>query len=145
MSNNKSEMSDRGFLFLTIALGAGVIWLKYKAQIVMFIVTWRIVIAFTISLVAVFAFQMIRKKLRNRTRVADLENEVVTPIEGEDCVFAGLSTTGKNVYVKQPFRKMHTQVVGTTNAGKTESVILPWAIDDIKKGRGLLIIDVSQI
>ena len=141
MSSNKSEMSDRGFLFLTIALGAGVIWLKYKAQIVMFIVTWRIAIAFAISLLAVFAFQMIRKKLRNKTRVADLENEVITPIEGEDCVFAGLSTNGKNVYVKQPFRKMHTQVVGTTNAGKTESVILPWAIDDIKKGRGLLIID----
>ena len=36
---------------------------------------------------------------------------------------------------------MHTQVVGTTNAGKTESVIVPWAVDDIKKGRGLLIID----
>ncbi len=141
MSSNKSEMSDRGFLFLTIALGAGVIWLKYKVQIVMFIVTWRIAIAFAISLLAVFAFQMVRKKLRNRTRVADLENEVITPIEGEDCVFAGLSTNGKNVYVKQPFRKMHTQVVGTTNAGKTESVILPWAIDDIKKGRGLLIID----
>jgi TonB-dependent SusC/RagA subfamily outer membrane receptor len=36
---------------------------------------------------------------------------------------------------------MHTQVVGTTNAGKTESVILPWAIDDIKNGRGLILID----
>jgi type IV secretory pathway TraG/TraD family ATPase VirD4 len=36
---------------------------------------------------------------------------------------------------------MHTQVVGTTNAGKTESVILPWAIDDIKRKRGLIIID----
>ena len=65
MSSQKSEMSDRGFLFLTIALGAGVIWLKYKAQIVTFIVTWRIAISFAISLLAVFVFQMIRKKLRN--------------------------------------------------------------------------------
>ncbi|MBS1963077.1 MAG: TraM recognition domain-containing protein [Bdellovibrionales bacterium] len=36
---------------------------------------------------------------------------------------------------------MHTQVIGTTNAGKTESVILPWAIQDIRQGRGLILID----
>lgn len=36
---------------------------------------------------------------------------------------------------------MHTQVIGTTNAGKTESVILPWAIQDIHSGKGLLLID----
>jgi len=36
---------------------------------------------------------------------------------------------------------MHTQVIGTTNAGKTESVILPWAIQDIEQGRGLVLID----
>lgn len=36
---------------------------------------------------------------------------------------------------------MHTQVIGTTNAGKTESVILPWAIQDIQQGRGLILID----
>jgi hypothetical protein len=36
---------------------------------------------------------------------------------------------------------MHTQVIGTTNAGKTESVVLPWAIQDIEQGRGLVLID----
>lgn len=36
---------------------------------------------------------------------------------------------------------MHTQIIGTTNAGKTESVILPWAIQDIQNGNGLIIID----
>ena len=36
---------------------------------------------------------------------------------------------------------MHTQVIGTTNAGKTESVIIPWAIQDIHSGKGLLLID----
>ncbi len=141
MSNQKSDMSDRGFLILTTALGAGILWLKYKLQIVTFIVNWRIAIAFTISLGAVFGFQLLRKKLRAKNKDLDLENEIVTPIDDEDAVYAGLSVNGKNIYVKQPFRRMHTQVVGTTNAGKTESVILPWAIDDIKKRRGLLIID----
>lgn len=141
MSSNKSEMSDRGFLVLTMALGIAVAWLRYKVQIVTFIVNWRMVVATAISLGVIGFLIYLRGKIRAKNKEYDSENGIITPIEDEDCVFAGLSTKGKNVYVKQPFRKMHTQVVGTTNAGKTESVILPWAIDDIKKGRGLLIID----
>lgn len=141
MSSQKSEMSDRGFLVLTMALGTAVAWLRYKVQIVSFIVNWRIAVAMAITLGVIACLIYLRGKIQAKNRKHESENEIITPVEGEDCLFAGLSTNGKNVYVKQPFRKMHTQVVGTTNAGKTESVILPWAIDDIKKGRGLLIID----
>lgn len=56
-------------------------------------------------------------------------------------VFCGTTTDDKKVYIKTQQRAMHTQVVGTTNAGKTESVILPWAIQDIQQGRGLILID----
>ncbi|NBU21351.1 hypothetical protein EBS43_08090 [bacterium] len=47
----------------------------------------------------------------------------------------------KTIHLKEDFRTAHTQVIGSTNAGKTASVILPWAVQDIEKGRGLLIID----
>ena len=47
----------------------------------------------------------------------------------------------KTIHLKEEFRTAHTQVIGSTNAGKTASVILPWAVQDIEKGRGLLIID----
>jgi hypothetical protein len=50
-------------------------------------------------------------------------------------------SNGREAHLKQPFRTMHAQVIGTTNAGKTESVILPWAIQDICNGSGLLLID----
>jgi hypothetical protein len=56
-------------------------------------------------------------------------------------VFAGRTDQGEAVYIKPAQRAMHTQVIGTTNAGKTESVILPWAIQDIEQGRGLILID----
>lgn len=58
-----------------------------------------------------------------------------------DAVSLGKDDTGGAVYLKQRFRTMHAQVIGTTSAGKTESVILPWAIHDIENGSGLLIID----
>ena len=58
-----------------------------------------------------------------------------------DSVYCGETDKHEQVFIKPRQRAMHTQIVGTTNAGKTESVILPWAIQDIQQGRGLLLID----
>jgi len=139
--NNRSDMTDRGFLILVVTLGIFVLWLKYKFQIVMFYFKWRLAIALLISAVILFAFIKLKKKWLSLYEERDIENDVIKPKDSEDAVYAGISDKGKSVFIKQTFRRMHTQVVGTTNAGKTESVILPWAIDDIKKGRGLLMID----
>jgi len=67
------------------------------------------------------------------------EKSILGP--GEFAVYCGTSSKSEPVFIKPKQRIMHTQVVGTTNSGKTESVILPWAIQDIQQGRGLLLID----
>ncbi|MGE4130523.1 MAG: type IV secretory system conjugative DNA transfer family protein [Bdellovibrionales bacterium] len=67
------------------------------------------------------------------------KNAVIAKDDGS--VFCGVTDKGEAVYIKTKQRAMHTQVIGTTNAGKTESVILPWAIQDIEQGRGLILID----
>lgn len=59
----------------------------------------------------------------------------------EGAVYCGKTSQREPVFIKPRQRAMHTQIVGTTNAGKTESVILPWAIQDIQQGRGLILID----
>ncbi len=59
-----------------------------------------------------------------------------------ESVYSGTDKkNGGEVWIKPGQRTMHTQVIGTTNAGKTESIILPWAIQDIRQGRGLILID----
>ncbi|MFN8790112.1 MAG: type IV secretory system conjugative DNA transfer family protein [Bdellovibrionales bacterium] len=45
------------------------------------------------------------------------------------------------VHLTTDLRTRHTQVIGTTSSGKSESVILPWAIQDIQNGGGLIIVD----
>ncbi len=45
------------------------------------------------------------------------------------------------IYLPEKERTTHAQVIGSTGTGKTESVILPWIIQDIKNGRGVLIVD----
>ncbi len=139
--NNKSEMTDRGFAVLVAGLGLFVGWLKFKVQIVAFYFKWRYAIAVAITILILAVYIKLRNKFVSLFKESDLANEILSPKEGEDSVFAGVTPRGKLVHIKQSYRRMHTQIVGTTNAGKTESVILPWAIDDIRKGRGLVIID----
>lgn len=75
-----------------------------------------------------------------KTREKNIFEKSITS-KAEDSVFCGTTDKGEDIWVKPRQRAMHTQVIGTTNAGKTESVILPWAIQDIHSGKGLLLID----
>lgn len=79
----------------------------------------------------------IKKKRDENTH----ERSVIGQTKDKDTVFCGVTDKNEDVWIKPRQRAMHTQVIGTTNAGKTESVILPWAIQDIHSGKGLLLID----
>lgn len=79
-------------------------------------------------------------KLWNWFAIRDHEKSITA--SDETSVFLGIDTdNNRTVHLKEPFRTMHAQVIGTTNAGKSASVVLPWAIQDIKNGSGTLIID----
>ena len=79
-------------------------------------------------------------KLWNWFAIRDHEKSITA--NDETSVFLGIDTdNNRTVHLKEPFRTMHAQVIGTTNAGKSASVVLPWAIQDIKNGSGTLIID----
>lgn len=51
--------------------------------------------------------------------------------------------TKKNMLLSRDMRKMHTHVVGSTGAGKTDSIILPLFVQDIERGYGSLIMDAK--
>ena len=83
-------------------------------------------------------FHLLKKFKQKR---AKKKKEEAVLGKSPDAVYCGLNDQKEEVFIKTKQRIMHTQVIGTTNAGKTESVILPWAIQDMKKGRGLILID----
>lgn len=78
---------------------------------------------------------------KRKAAVEKKRRELAVIGPGRDAVYSGKTDEGEDVFIKPHQRAMHTQVIGTTNAGKTESVILPWAIQDIEQGRGLILID----
>ncbi len=136
-----SEIPDSLFIFGTITIFVWIFWYKYKTVFIKLYLENRYLIALVITIVILIVYQKIKLSFLRKIELQILENEILGESSHEPSVFAGFSDKGKRVYVKPSFRRMHTQVVGTTNAGKTESVILPWAIDDIKRKRGLIIID----
>ena len=80
--------------------------------------------------------------VRKREKVvAKRKQEAFIIGDDKDAVYCGKTDKKELVFIKTRQRAMHTQIIGTTNAGKTESVVLPWAIQDIEQGRGLILID----
>lgn len=57
-------------------------------------------------------------------------------------VFLGVEAgTKKELHLKEAFRPSHMQVIGTTDAGKTTSIVMPCVAQDIEQGRGFMILD----
>jgi conjugal transfer pilus assembly protein TraD len=119
--------------------GLGTVWQMYGARMVAFwsVHGWRIKLFGWVlgACASGFALAM----AWNRIILARVKASITekAPLS----VYLGTNEKGADVYLKQEYRTSHAQVIGTTNAGKTESVILPWAIQDIQNGSGLLIID----
>lgn len=134
---------------LHIYLGAGVFfaWMLYEKCCHLILRMfyskwwpyWKLALSLPTAATAVGILVWIIGTYRKRKRDAERESAILGP--GEGAVFSGTDSSGQDVYLKPKQRAMHTQVVGTTNAGKAESVILPWAIQDIQQGRGLILID----
>lgn len=100
----------------------------------------KMIVMITICILVFFIFGMkLLEKIKSK-RISIQKLNAVTKNE-IGAVYSGTDKEGNEIWVKERQRVMHTQVVGTTNAGKTESVILPWAIQDIQQGRGLILID----
>mgnify|MGYP006256874641 CR=1 FL=1 len=104
------------------------------------IIRYKYITAFVVTSIIMGLCLLIRSKAICYSQERELRTRL-NRATGADCIQLGQDRRGNPVYMPLAARKMHSQVVGTTNAGKTESVILPWAIDDIKKGRGLILID----
>jgi len=120
-----------GFFLLDKIFQKIILWLRNPNHY------WMLMggIALVVILLLIFLWPKIMA-IRNKNIV---ERKILE--KTDDSVFCGVTSDKKDVWIKPNQRSMHTQIVGTTNAGKTESVILPWAIQDIHAGKGLLLID----
>jgi type IV secretory pathway TraG/TraD family ATPase VirD4 len=144
MSKDKKDSGGQGSdqTLLVIVVGGFTLFMAKKITPVIkefwFDHRIMILVLFWFTIIASVTFVAI--KLWN-DYVKQSQDEGITAVD-DTAVYLGKDTeTGKGVSLKQDFRTMHAQVIGTTNAGKSESTIIPKAVQDIKNGSGVLLID----
>lgn len=135
-NNYDSDMTVFLFAFTCVIL----FWLyKQVPTILHFIFSHKYLFGSFFSVAVTISYVYLKQrilKLREKNR-----EEKILETKTEDSFYIGVSEDKKPIYLPESARIRHTQVVGTTSAGKTESVIIPWAARDIQKGRGFIIID----
>lgn len=133
---NDSDMTIFLFAFVCVVL----FWLyKQVPKILYFIFSHKYLFGAIFSLLVTFLYTVVKRKFI-QTREKKKEEKILEK-KTDDSFYIGVSEDGKPIYLPESARIRHTQVVGTTSAGKTESVIIPWAVRDIEQNRGFIIID----
>lgn len=140
MSKDKKESSDQFLLFLIILILALIVINKYGLTLILFLVRHKYWVAGVITAGVMSLWVLIRNRMVAKWEESEKEN-MLFKRQSDDSIFVGVSKKLKPVFIPLASRRMHAQVVGTTNAGKTESVIVPWMVSDIQAGRGLILID----
>lgn len=137
---NSDGDKDQYAIFVLTILFTALALHNMAPVLVASIIKYKYVTSFAISALIVLFYWKIKERVMKASKKREVETRLNRKTT-DDSIFLGTAKTETPVYIPLSSRRMHAQVVGTTNAGKTESVILPWAIDDIKNGRGLILID----
>src|ERR1700737_1995528 len=122
------ERNDNTTLFAIAILGLGVLlvsyWEKHKYQFFRWYLDHRLtiaaVLAFAIWVSGVFAYSRIRKKY-----LAYKEDKSIVDGSRPDSCFMGFDEKGRKVFLDISQLITHADTVGTTKAGKSESIIFP--------------------
>ena len=141
MDNKMSSSTDAHLILIGVVILGAAIYVPVTDLWSCWMGRWelRMICCLLLGLIATLTIALVINGLTVIQKGRAKERAILGP--AKDAVFCGLAKNTQSVFIKPKQRIMHTQVVGTTNAGKTESVILPWAIQDMKQGRGLMLID----
>ena len=131
---------EQGILMIVIGVLA---WMLFKKVIPSLLSFWSIynstiIISLILAVIAILSRAVIG--LWN-TYVKQCHDDAINAEDPSAVLLGRDMMTGQSVFLRQEFRTMHTQVIGTTNAGKSESAIITKAVKDIQNGSGILLID----
>ncbi len=93
--------------------------------------------------VIVFIVMLVIFLIRKKTRDMDSRVHLLSPlwVKKDENIEVGKTDDGIDLFLSDKDRCSHVQVIGTTGRGKTKSVVVPWTIRDLKRGKSVVIID----
>lgn len=138
-------MSDQQFMAAmgTIALGIGAlaVWKNEQYLKELLVINFE-----KIGMVgyAVFAGIMflLSRKYKSWTREFSQRTRLLSKLWSDrSSVYVGETLDDGEVYIPDRVRTGHVQIIGATGRGKTESVVLPWFMQDLARGKSAVLID----
>jgi conjugal transfer pilus assembly protein TraD len=145
-SEPKREMSntEAGAFAITLVGVLGGYWVNQNSSLVeslyfknfeeIYLSAWAI--CWVLLLVGIY---YLLKKTRNITK----RSKLLAPLwnQASDKVMVGTTEDGIGLHLSDEQRCSHVQVIGTTGRGKTQSVVIPWAIRDLIRRKSVIILD----
>lgn len=142
MSNDQKD--KKGGSDQTVLLVVGLLFIciagsRLLPSVIRFWEIHKTTIVLSLALAGIFAFSMLVVKIWNWYAGRAQENSITEA--DSSSVHLGLDQdTRRDLHLKQAFRTLHSEIIGTTGVGKSE-VILKMVSQDIKNHSGCLIID----
>ncbi len=95
---------------------------------------------YAVMMIILFCIVRIVKK---KTQKMDERALLLSPLwnKSNESIGVGKTIDGVELNLSDESRCSHVQVIGTTGSGKSKSVVIPWSIRDIKRGKSVVIID----
>jgi hypothetical protein len=105
-----------------------------------------IILGFTAILIVAYVFDKKSKAGKERRKQTERFKELPTQLitADDDAIEIGFESDLKvPIYLPDSVRSRHVHILGSTGSGKTESVILNFLRQDIKRGLGAIILDAK--
>lgn len=136
------------FLFTYFEFGSYQVYADWVYRLYLYIKIWVIRVSYIAIPFVILDEIMLKKILSNEGDSAPgklIKYRYREKAIKNGDVFAGTSRDNKvkPLYISDEMRSLHVECVGTTGTGKSASFIFPWAYQDIKRGKGVIIIDAK--
>lgn len=92
-----------------------------------------------ILLLITLIIHLIKKKTKGISERGTLLSPLWSP--SPDKILVGQTKDQLELYLSDDKRCTHVQIIGTTGRGKTQSVVIPWALRDLIRRKSVLLID----
>lgn len=148
MSNQSNKNSESGpdpvilCIFVTV-LGIGRWWIKNEHKLMkwyfnhyeqIYYVLWGLVLA----LIALVMMIIIKK-----TKDIQERGRLLSPHwdQKDNNILVGITQDEIDLHLSDDLRCTHVQIIGTTGRGKTQSIVIPWTLRDLYRGKSVVLID----
>lgn len=81
--------------------------------------------------------------VRKKTKNIKERGELLSPLweQKNNNILVGGTHDKIDLHLSDDLRCTHVQIIGTTGRGKTQSVVIPWALRDLYRGKSVILID----